>query len=67
MKIRGVLAGEGRGLWLSQFCRKLLIFGKFNASSENFRTFPVSKGKRFEFYRKIIDLAHPTLQVPRRP
>ena len=40
-------------------------FRKFNALSENVRTFAASIDKSFEFYRKIIEIRSPTLQVPR--
>ena len=42
-----------------QFFRNRRIFEGVNASSENFRTFGVSKNKSFEFYRKIIELGQP--------
>ena len=61
---RGVVAGGtgGHGLPISS---KSSDFRKFNALSENFRTFAVSIDKSFEFYQKIIELRSPTLQVPR--
>ena len=52
------------GPWSSNFF-EIVGFSKFNASSENARTFAVSIDKGFEFYRKIIELRSPTLQVPR--
>ena len=59
----GAVAG-GQGGHGPQFFRNRRIFGNFNASSENVRTFAVGKGRGFEFYRKIIELGPPTLQVP---
>ena len=50
-----------------QFFQYSWIFGNFNASSENFWILAVSKDKGFEFYRNIIELGPPTLQVSRRP
>ena len=55
------------GLWPSQFSRNRRIFGNFNAPLENLWAFAVSKDRCFEFYRKIIEIVPPTLQVPRRP
>ena len=43
---------------------KLSDFRKFNASSENVLTFAGSIEKGFEFYRKVIELPSPTLEVP---
>ena len=59
---RGVRGDHG-----SQFFRSRQIFRNFNGSSENFRTFAIRKDKGFEFYRKIIELGPPILQVPQRP
>ena len=52
----------GHGLPISS---KSSDFRKFTALSENVRTFAVSIDKSFEFYRRIIELRSPTLQVPR--
>ena len=42
-----------------QLLRNRRIFGNFDASSENSRTFAVGKDKGFGCYRKIIKLAPP--------
>ena len=63
----GVVDGGGKEAMASQFVRNRQSFGNFNASSENFRTFVVSEDKGFEFYRKIIERAPPTPQVPTTP
>ena len=42
------------------------IFGNFDASSENFRTFAVGREKGFELYQKIIELGPAARQVPQR-
>ena len=60
------MTGE-QGTWSLQSFRKRQVFGNFNASSENFRTFAVGKDNSFEFYREIVELVPPTLQVSRRP
>ena len=62
----GVMAGGQRGDGLQCF-RNRRIFGNFNASSENFLTSAVGKDKSLKYYRKIIELGPPTLQVPRPP
>ena len=56
---------EGKGGHGPPISWKLSDFRKFNASSENARTFAVSIDKVFEFYREIIELRSPTLQVSR--
>ena len=56
---------EGQGSHGPPISSKLSDFRKFNASSENARTFAVSIDKGFEFYRKVIELRSPTLEVPR--
>ena len=63
--MKGCQSLGARGM--PQVFRNCRMFGNFNASSENFRMFAVSKDKGFEFYRKIIELGTlpPTLQVPR--
>ena len=43
--------------------RNRRIFGSCSVSSENFWTLAVGKDKGFEFYRKIFELARPTLQA----
>ena len=40
------------GQWPLQFFQNLRIFGNFNVSLENFRTFPVGIDKGFEFIGK---------------
>ena len=54
------MAGGVEGAIPLQFSRNHPIFGNLNVSSENSRTFAVSKDKDFEFfYRKIFELALP--------
>ena len=50
------MGGGGRGPWLPTF-RNRLVYGHFNVSLENFRTFAPGKDKGFEFYRKTFELA----------
>ena len=61
------MAGGQEGPWCLQLFRKTQMFGHFNVSSENFRTFVVGKDIGFEFYGKILGFGFPTLKVPRRP
>ena len=61
------MAGRGRGPCHLQIFFRSSDFGNFNASSENFQTYAVSKDKGFEAYLKIIELGSPILQVPRHP
>ena len=56
----------GQGAMAGLFIRNRRIFGNFNASSENFRTFAVGEGKGFELCGKSLNLAHSTLDLPRR-
>ena len=49
--------GEQEGPWPLKFCRNRWIFGNFNVSFENCRTFAVAKDKGFGFCRKVFELA----------
>ena len=46
----------GRESMVSQLCRNLQIFGGFNASLENVRTFAVGKDEGFEFHWKLFEI-----------
>ena len=63
---QGHRGGGQEGPWPPIF-RKRRILGNFDGLSANFRTYAVDKDRGLEFYRKIIELGPPTLQVPRRP
>jgi len=51
-----VAIGGQEGPWSLQFFRNRRIFGHFNVSLENFRTFAAGKDEDFEFHRKIFEL-----------
>ena len=61
---RGVMAGGGTRGHGPPTSSKSFDSRKFSASSENVRTCAVSIDKSLEFYRKIIEIRSPTLQVP---
>ena len=62
-----VIVARRKGAMAPQYFPNRRISGNLNASSENFRTLAAGENKGFEFYRKIIELGPPTLQLPRRP